>query len=199
MYTWHRDAIGMPTRVSLRRVGSLTGKLAAAPGSRSDLLELATKKLQLASPATRIFTASGDELDDDDDVLLLREDEVVYVSCGEDFSPAVAAAATLCCGAKPPLPLAYPPVTVVEKPPARLGITITEGVKPLAGFTVSIDTRKVVYPSGLPIIFTCPADASVGHNMMLTIPHTACYEEPGHERPARWPNIDAESSADGTS
>ena len=75
------------TRLSLRRVGALTGKLAAAPGSLSELLALATKKLKLASSATRLFASSGDELEDDDDVLLLREEEVVYVSCGEDFSP----------------------------------------------------------------------------------------------------------------
>ena len=73
-------------RVSVRRVGSLTGKLAAAPESLAALLALATKKLKLDKPASHIFTASGDEFDDNDDVLLLREDEVVYVSCGEDFS-----------------------------------------------------------------------------------------------------------------
>ena len=66
-------------RVSVRRVGSLTGKLAAAPESLAALLALATKKLKLDKPASRIFTASGDELDDDDDVLLLREDEVVLL------------------------------------------------------------------------------------------------------------------------
>ena len=66
-------------RVSVRRVGSLTGKLAAAPESLAALLALATKKLKLDKPASRIFTASGDELDDDDDVLLLREDDVVLL------------------------------------------------------------------------------------------------------------------------
>ena len=81
----------MPTRVSLRRVGSLTKKLAALPDSRAALLQLATTKFKLTSPATRIFTANGEELDDDDDVLLLRDDEAVYISCGEDFSPPAAA------------------------------------------------------------------------------------------------------------
>ena len=57
-------------RVSVRRVGSLTGKLAAALESLAALLVLATKKLKLDKPASRIFTASGDELDDDDDVPL---------------------------------------------------------------------------------------------------------------------------------
>ena len=67
----------MPTRVSLRRVGAHAGRMAAASGSLAELLELATKKLKLGSPATRLFASSGDELEDDDDVLLLREDEAV--------------------------------------------------------------------------------------------------------------------------
>ena len=106
-------------RVSVRRVGSLTGKLAAAPESLAALLALATKKLKLDKPASRIFTASGDELDDDDDVLLLREDEVVYVSCGEDFSPPAAPAAEPAPPpfAEPSPPVAEPPPPVAEPPP----------------------------------------------------------------------------------
>ena len=42
-------------RVSVRRVGSLTGKLAAALESLAALLVLATKKLKLDKPASRIF------------------------------------------------------------------------------------------------------------------------------------------------
>ena len=41
-------------RVSVRRVGSLTGKLAAAPESLAALLALATKKLKLDKPASRV-------------------------------------------------------------------------------------------------------------------------------------------------
>ena len=87
-------AKSMPTRLSLRRVGALTGKLAPAPGSLAGLLELATAKLKLASQATKVYTAAGDELDEDDDVLLLREDDVLYFSCGEPFTPPNAAAVT---------------------------------------------------------------------------------------------------------
>ena len=76
----------MRTRVSLRLVGSATGKLAAAPDTLGELLEVATEKLQLSSPATRVFASSGDEIDNDD-VQLIREGEVLYVSSGEDFRP----------------------------------------------------------------------------------------------------------------
>lgn len=118
------------TRLSLRRVGALTGKLAAAPGSLADLLALATKKLKLASPATRLFASSGDELEDDDDVLLLRDEEVVYISCGEEYYPPTTAepAAPAAKHASPAVepavaaaelapPAAEPAVAAVELPP----------------------------------------------------------------------------------
>jgi hypothetical protein len=108
----------MASRLSLRLVGALTGKLAAVPGSLAELLALATKKLKLTSPATRIFTSSGDELDDDDDVVLLREDEVVYVSCGEDFSPVAAADDPALKASEPPPPAAEPAPAAAEPPPA---------------------------------------------------------------------------------
>jgi hypothetical protein len=110
----------MPTRVSLRRVGDIGGKLAAVPESLAELLALATKKLKLDTPASRIFTSSADELDDDDDVQLLREDEVLYVSCGEDFMPPTAVPVA----AEPPAPavtsktLEVPPVPAAKEPPA---------------------------------------------------------------------------------
>ena len=50
-------------RVALRRVGAYTGKKAALPPSMPELLDLAKSKLELASPATRIFSADGDEYD----------------------------------------------------------------------------------------------------------------------------------------
>ena len=56
----------------------------------ADLLALATTKLALPQPAKRVFDASGDELDDDDDVALVTTDDVLYVSCGEDFRLIVA-------------------------------------------------------------------------------------------------------------
>ena len=103
----------MTTRLSVRRVGALTGKLVAAPDSLSGLLALATRKLKLTSSATRLFISSGDELEDDDDVLLLRDEEVVYVSCGEDFSPPIAAATA---AAEPALPAAESPAPATESP-----------------------------------------------------------------------------------
>jgi len=47
----------MATRVSLRRVGGTTAKKAALPATMAELLELATTKLALESPATRVFAA----------------------------------------------------------------------------------------------------------------------------------------------
>ena len=41
----------MPTRISLRRVGSSTRKLMAVPDLLAELLENATKKLKLPSDA----------------------------------------------------------------------------------------------------------------------------------------------------
>ena len=49
----------MALRVALRRVGAETGKKAALPASMAELLELVTTKLQLASPAKRIFSAAA--------------------------------------------------------------------------------------------------------------------------------------------
>ena len=53
-------------RITLRRVGELTGKKAAMQASMAELLQVATTKLALASPATRIFASTGDEYDADD-------------------------------------------------------------------------------------------------------------------------------------
>ena len=83
----------MPTRISLRRVGSSTRKLMAVPDSLAELLENATKKLKLPSGAKSIRTEKGAEVEDDADVALLREDEVVFVLCGEEEFPLPGAAA----------------------------------------------------------------------------------------------------------
>jgi hypothetical protein len=53
----------MTTRVSLRRVGAVTGKLAGCPDTLAELLALATKKLKLDETAIQIFTSAGDEID----------------------------------------------------------------------------------------------------------------------------------------
>jgi len=85
----------MPTRISLRLMGAANGKKASLPigATMADLLALATTKLALPQPAKRVFDASGDELDDDEDVALVTTDNVLYVSCGEDFRQIVAESA----------------------------------------------------------------------------------------------------------
>ena len=77
----------MPTRIALRCVGSTYGMKAALPATMSELLDLATSKLGLTSPARRIFAEDGDEYDD---IGLIGKDEVLYVSCGEDYAPPAA-------------------------------------------------------------------------------------------------------------
>ena len=57
----HRHVSHMTTCVRLLRVGASTGKLAAVPDSLAALLEVASKKLKLATAATTIYTAVGDE------------------------------------------------------------------------------------------------------------------------------------------
>ena len=79
-------ARAMPTRITLRRVGAIVGKKAVLPASMAELLELATIKLELTSPARRIFSEQGDEYDEDG-MELIGTDEVLYVSCGENFVP----------------------------------------------------------------------------------------------------------------
>ena len=101
-------------RVSLRRVGSLTGKLALLPATMEELLALATQKLGLGAAASRVFSAGGDECDADD-LELIEAGEVLYVSCGEDFSaPASSAAAAT---PKPAAAAEAPPAVVAETPP----------------------------------------------------------------------------------
>ena len=74
-------------RVVLRRgVDGACAKKAALPGTMAELLELATKKLELATPAKRIFGADGGEYDPDD-LDLIEKDEVLYVTCGEAYAP----------------------------------------------------------------------------------------------------------------
>lgn len=76
----------MPTRITLRRVGAKVGKKAVLPASMAELLELATIKLDLTSPARCIFSEQGDEYDADS-MDLIGMDEVLYVSCGENVVP----------------------------------------------------------------------------------------------------------------
>ena len=76
--------LAMSTRITIRRVGAVTGKKVALPASVAELLELATSKLELPSAAQRIFSEQGDEYDADAFELICM-DEVLYVSSGEDF------------------------------------------------------------------------------------------------------------------
>ena len=62
----------MLSRVSLRRVGASSGKLVRVPDTLAELLQHATEKLSLESPATAIVNTAGDELDD---LELLMPDE----------------------------------------------------------------------------------------------------------------------------
>jgi hypothetical protein len=71
-------------RVSLRRVGGSVIKKAALPATMAELLEVATRKLGLDSPAARVFGADGGEFDHDD-LELIEKDDLLYISCGEEF------------------------------------------------------------------------------------------------------------------
>ena len=99
----------MPTRVSLRRVGAPVGKIVALPATMEELLELATRKLGLASRATRVFSERGDEYEESEDLTLVVADEVLFVSCAEEFVPAAAVASV-------PIVAALEPVAPVEDP-----------------------------------------------------------------------------------
>ena len=79
-------AMSQPIRVNLRRVGETTGKMAMLPHSLDEVLDLATKKLELTTKgATRIFADTGDEIDEDA-FPLIQPNDVLYVSCGEEWA-----------------------------------------------------------------------------------------------------------------
>uniref|UniRef100_A0A8C4QQJ5 KHA domain-containing protein n=1 Tax=Eptatretus burgeri TaxID=7764 RepID=A0A8C4QQJ5_EPTBU len=75
--------------LSMRRVtlfpngSNINGKMAWVLGSLSDLLTSANKKLGLAR-ATLLYNAHGARVDD---VTLIQDDDVLYVSEGENFIP----------------------------------------------------------------------------------------------------------------
>ena len=48
----------MPTRITVRYLGSEVGKKVARPDTKGEVLELAAKRLNLSTPASRIFAAS---------------------------------------------------------------------------------------------------------------------------------------------
>ena len=87
----------MLSRVSLRRVGASSGKLVRVPDTLAELLQHATEKLSLQSPATAIVNTAGDELDD---LELLMPDEVVEspppLEVGRSPPPLTALSASRC-------------------------------------------------------------------------------------------------------
>ena len=62
----------MPTRITVRYLGSEVGKKVARPDTKGELLELAAKRLNLSTPALRVFAEGGDEYDGDEDVVLIE-------------------------------------------------------------------------------------------------------------------------------
>ena len=49
----------MPTRITVRYLGSEVGKKVARPDTKGELLELAAKRLNLSTPASRIYHLCG--------------------------------------------------------------------------------------------------------------------------------------------
>ncbi|KAG8035924.1 hypothetical protein G9C98_003050 [Cotesia typhae] len=70
-------------RVILFKNGTdVNGKVFMVTHSVDEILKAASKKFNIS--ASRIFTPQGGEVDD---VKLIRDDDVLYVSCGEEFIP----------------------------------------------------------------------------------------------------------------
>ena len=68
----------MPTRITVRYLGSEMC-IRDRPDTKGELLELAAKRLNLSTPALRVFAEGGDEYDGDEDVVLIESDEIIYV------------------------------------------------------------------------------------------------------------------------
>ena len=71
-------------RIMLRLNGEGSGRVAVRPDSFDELLKMATAKLAMEPPATRLFLETGDELDEDT-VDVIRDDDIVYASSGGAF------------------------------------------------------------------------------------------------------------------
>ena len=110
--------------ICLRAIGRNGGVLTKMPADFAALLGIADSKLfagSSSSPASRCFTAGGDELTEEE-FELIENGDVLYISCGEDFllsgskvGPAPASPALICRTAEPPehqsdkLPTSAPP------------------------------------------------------------------------------------------
>ena len=113
-------------RVYLRLNGSATGCVAKLPESFSELLETANAKLLASSEvkATRVFTASSDEILEED-FELIEHNDVLYISTGEEWvappkqepaEPSPAAASTTEGTAPPATAEGAPPSAEAEVP-----------------------------------------------------------------------------------
>ena len=129
----------MPTRITVRYLGSEVGKKVARPDTKGELLELAAKRLNLSTPASRIFAEGGDEYDGDEDVVLIESDEIIYVSCGEDFgstAPTGAPSAPPAAAAPAPTPPTAPQPAVL--PQQAVSETSTPAVEVYAAEAVHL-------------------------------------------------------------
>ena len=103
----------------------------------AELLELATKKLDLEVPAKCIFSEEGDAYDADD-VELIGADDVLYVSCGEAFAPPATATGSPCHlpAAKSPLEAVKQPLPAIVEPPPPW---VPEAAPPAAAEPTAVD------------------------------------------------------------
>ena len=142
-------------RVSLRRVGEASGCIAKLPASFGELLATADTKLLKqpgSSLAKRVFAASGDEILEDD-FELIEHDDVLYVSCGEEWAappPAAAPAA----GASPFASVAAPPA------PAAMDVDPAPAPRPASALSsLKSPSAAAVTPSKSPL---APSSAQSG-------------------------------------
>jgi hypothetical protein len=117
----HRASVqagSMSTRVFLRRNGSSEpGCMSKLPPTWAELLAVADAKLFKqpgSGVAKRIFAAAGDEIMDDD-YDLIESNDILYLSCGEDWRAPAAAP---------------PPATAVPPPEAAAALTSGEDRPP---------------------------------------------------------------------
>lgn len=162
------------------------GHVLLVPKKLSELLLAATLKLQLPSCGTRLFNRHGGEIDD---VKLLQNDEVVFVSCGEDFcfDPRLQlstprSAALIIAPSAPISPnSAAPTVAAATTPPPPTKASSAR--RPLS--------QTVVDEAAPPVVVVAPA---------ATGPHVAAMDQSNATVPADAPAaVSAESSSSSSS